>query len=436
MSVAGHRAVQGCLFWGRVCLKRRIMTTRGVLHSARCSVIALDVARTCFGRVNHGLPLAPRRSTRKTYRHQHREERIPVKMKLPSIAAVLSLLLASHLFAQSAVPDWVRVTDKTAFTPRDSCGELVYKDRMWILGGWMDSFQNPPRDVWSSADGKEWTRVTDAAAWKHADFPMTLVFKDRMWVMGGWHGGRLPHASASNAVWSSTDGADWKKETAAAGWSPRMAAGAAVFKDRMWILGGVQKYYYGDDDDLRNDVWSSADGVKWEAATAKAPWPARAYLQALVYNGKLWVLGGGNYVTRDPSLPASATPPKVVDKSFGYQAFNDVWSSPDGVNWTQETAAAQWPPRIWFSAAVYRDRMWVLGGWSNKAPGLTIGTTSGTPPFAEKRQEDRLKTETIWARRHEHSTYVFRDKLWVVGGHAAPLANDVWQLALPKDWPK
>ncbi len=109
-----------------------------------------------------------------------------------------------------------------------------------------------------------------------------------------------------------------------------MAGGVAVFKDRIWMLGGVQKYYFGDDNDLKNDVWSSVDGVHWERLTDKAPWSPRAYHQVVVHAGKLWVLGGGNY------LP-------------NYQVKNDVWSSSDGVHWELVTEQAPWPPRIWFS---------------------------------------------------------------------------------------
>ncbi len=340
------------------------------------------------------------------------------------------LLSACSAMAQADPPNWVLVSDKNAFTPRDSCGELVYKDRLWLMGGWMDSFKDPPRDVWSSPDGKEWTLVTKEAAWRHSDFPMTVVFKDRMWSMGGWHGGRLPHASASDSVWSSTDGADWKLEAEHAGWSPRMAGGLLVFNDRIWLFGGVQKYYFGNDDDLKNDVWSSADGIKWEQATAKAPWSPRAYLQVAALNGRMYVFGGGNY------LP-------------NYQAKNDVWSSDDGANWTLETESAPWPPRIWFSTAVYRDRIWVLGGSSSslvKTP--APNADGGEPKLVERRVWKNsndvwttkdgktwtpFKTETIWKERHEHSCYVFRDKLWVVTGHAAPLQNDVWTLDVPAD---
>ena len=51
-----------------------------------------------------------------------------------------------------APPNWVRVTDHAAWKPRDSCGEAVFRDRMWIMGGWFDSYSEPPRDVWSSPE--------------------------------------------------------------------------------------------------------------------------------------------------------------------------------------------------------------------------------------------------------------------------------------------
>lgn len=154
-------------------------------------------------------------------------------------------------------------------------------------------------------------------------------------------------------------------------------------------------------------------------ATANAPWAARAYHCALVFRDKIWVFGGGNY------LPT-------------YTGFNDVWSSPDGVDWTkvgdlvtdQVSDNAPWPPRIWFSAVEYRNCMWVLGGWSNN-PSKNWNDVWYTADGVNWKE---LKTKTIWSERHEHSTYVMDDKIWVVAGNACPLVNDVWQLRLPDDW--
>ena len=57
---------------------------------------------------------------------------------------------------EKQAPDWVKVTDQAGWQPRDSQGEVVYQDQLWLLGGWFNSFEAPPRDVWSSSDGLAW----------------------------------------------------------------------------------------------------------------------------------------------------------------------------------------------------------------------------------------------------------------------------------------
>jgi hypothetical protein len=339
---------------------------------------------------------------------------VPVK----SLALRWTLLTLSLLgaqvgvsFAQEQVLNWEKVTGSAGWQPRDSQGEVVYRNRLWLMGGWFDSYNAPPRDVWSSADGKNWQLVTNNAPWTHSDLPMTLVFDDKMWLMGGWHNGRLPGHSACNEVWWSTDGLNWKEATPHAGWSARLAAGAIVFRGKMWILGGTENYYFGDEKSLKHDVWSSADGKQWDLVTDNAGWPPRAYHAAVVHDGKMWVIGGGNYVPQ-------------------YRAFNDVWSSEDGKTWTRVTDAAAWHPRIWFSAVPYRDRMWVLGGWSNN-PSQNWGDVWSSK---DGKHWTELKSDRIWKARHEQSTYVFQDKIWVAGGHARPLSSEVWSLQIPPRW--
>ena len=323
------------------------------------------------------------------------------------------LLCTASAFGADKTPNRVKVTDKAEWQARDSSGELVYRDQLWIFGGWFDSFHAPPRDVWSSADGKSWKQVTAEAPWKYSDLPMTVVFKDKMWLMGGWYNGRLEGHGATNEIWSSTDGAKWELAEKGERWTPRIASGLVTFKDKMWILGGTENYYFGDESSSKNDVWSSSDGQNWTRVTEHAGWSPRAYHQAVVHDGKMWVMGGGNYVPK-------------------YSANNDVWSSEDGEHWTQVTEHAGWSPRDWFSAVVYRDRVWVLGGWSNE-PSKNHGDVWYSKDGKDWKE---FKTETIWKERHEHSTYVFQDKIWVVAGHAQPLSNEVWSLEVPKDYLK
>jgi hypothetical protein len=331
-------------------------------------------------------------------------------MKRILLPSLLLFFCIYHLPGQKTI-NWVKVADSTGWKARDSQGETVFRNKMWIFGGWHSSYNAPPRDVWSSSDGKSWNLVNPSAPWKHSDLPMSVSFKGKMWIMGGWYNGRLEGHSASNSVWSSRDGIKWEPVTAKAAWSPRCAAALVVFRGKMWIIGGTENYYFGDRSSLKNDVWYSSDGKSWKLATENAGWPPRAYHQAAVLNDKIYIFGGGNYVPE-------------------YFSFNDVWSSPDGVHWVQETASAPWHSRIWFSSVVYRHHIWLMGGWSNNPyknwPDVWYS--------ADGKNWEQLKSDISWKERHEHSAFVFRDRIFVAGGMNPPLTNDVWSLYVPRNW--
>jgi hypothetical protein len=142
--------------------------------------------------------------------------------------------------------------------------------------------------------------------------------------MGGWTNSPQGTSVATNDVWSSPDGVTWTQVNANAPWSARSAHSSLVFNNKMWILGGVDTTQPRD----LNDVWYSSDGVNW-TPVVPAPWAGRRGHTALVFSNKMYVLGAS-------------------DNGQG----NDVWSSPDGVTWTQVTANAPWPKRSWHQVIV------------------------------------------------------------------------------------
>jgi hypothetical protein len=102
----------------------------------------------------------------------------------------------------------------------------------------------------------------------------------------------------------------------------------------MWVIGGNNST--GD----KNDVWYSSDGVNWTRATDNAGWTARGDHTSVVFDNKMWVIGG-----------------------WDNKAKNDVWYSSDGVNWIRATAAAGWSARASHTSVVFDNKMWVIGGW-------------------------------------------------------------------------
>jgi len=290
---------------------------------------------------------------------------------------------------------WTRAPTRVIWPNRDSFTAAVFHDRLWVLGGWGTG---PLQDVWSSSDGIDWQAVGEAP-WPARKAHTTVVFRDRLWVLGGGTGG----TEQANDVWSSSDGVSWTQVVAEAPWSRRLNHASAVFKDRIWILGG-----WGGRD--LNDVWSSPDGQTWTPATAEAPWSGRNGHSVVVHDGRLWVLGGwGKGDTGDGNLndvwsspdgvrwervtPHAPWAPRnhqtavVWDgriwviggwgltegaSGAGEGNLNDVWWSADGATWRPATAQAQWLPRNGHASVVFQDRLWVIGGWSHNIGGTSV----------------------------------------------------------------
>jgi hypothetical protein len=288
-------------------------------------------------------------------------------------------------------PTWVKVRDESPWIARDSAGELVFKDRMWLLGGYIPELIN---DVWSSTDGTNWTKGGSVPCESGINIPVNLVYGGRMWVVCN-----------DGQLFSSEDGSHWDLVTNQAPWRGRYAAGGVAFAGKMWVMGGMKG------DHLFNDIWSSTDGVHWDLETEHAPWSRRQlFSMVTVYDDKIWLVGGG------------------ITVYHPFRAYNDVWNSPDGKNWSKVTDGTPWPARIWSSSVVYRNRLWVLGGFRSEPVWTNLDDAWYS---ADGAHWQKLETESIWSARHEISAYVFGGKLWVVAGNSWPLKNDVWCLEIP-----
>jgi len=154
----------------------------------------------------------------------------------------------------------------------------------------------------------------------------------KLWLVGG---SSVDPKRISNEVWyyhknEQTRIEEWVR-CKPGGFSPRMGHCVVDFQNKLWVLGG------SDGDSALNDVWSyDQSNQKWSQQTAKANWPARCMFAAAVTPAsagvfgfekeKMWIYGG----TDDPDI--------IVAKM-------DLWSTTDGVNWTEEKTLAMGPQR-------------------------------------------------------------------------------------------
>jgi Phage stabilisation protein/Kelch motif len=206
--------------------------------------------------------------------------------------------------------------------------------------------------------------------------------------------------------------------TNAAGFSKRYGVQACGFNGHLYVMGG----FTTQTNSPLNDVWTSIDGANWSRITANAPWAARGLGQAIVFNNKMWIMGG-----KTSTLGTNNT-------------FSDVWSTPDGINWTQ-TSASAWPGRSRFGLCIFNNLMWVAGGNAGIAGVNNIGTNLArsdvwySPDGITWTQATKNAT---WIARYSFAFFPAGGRLRVVGGSLAdPFSNatsDQWSSADGITW--
>jgi len=177
---------------------------------------------------------------------------------------------------------WTAVSEEAEFFKRSGHCAVVYNERIWIIGGGDKS--NCFNDIWSSGDGKGWEqrkKNDEEGFGRRKDFS-AIVFNGRMWVIGGTDGKKV-----FNDIWSSSNGTDWEQVTLSAKFGARHSFNIALYKQRLWIAGGM-----GPGGKKYNDVWSSTDAILWEEVSDKAEFPP-VYGHSLAAGfGKLYLIGG------------------------------------------------------------------------------------------------------------------------------------------------
>jgi hypothetical protein len=212
----------------------------------------------------------------------------------------------------------------------------------------------------------------------------------------------------------------WRQIPHTGTWAPRDGAGLLRLGDALYLLGG---WLHGP---VTNEVWKTVDLVNWEFL-GYAPWPARHGSGWLVHDNRLWVIGGDLY--------------------------NDVWSSPDGVQWTQEALAAPFGARYTPNAASINGEIFVYAGldWpaAEDCP-EQVSCARGLRSVWKSRdgRDWQLATpEVPWqGRALVHGSAVYQGQIWMIGGGlkvsiaGAPTVEtsaeftDIWSSADGQTW--
>lgn len=301
---------------------------------------------------------------------------------------------------------WVATTSNAPFHARYGLGGTVFNGKMWVIGGayGSGSVTNYLGDVWNSSNGSSWVSVGSPSFGPRYE-PQVLSFNNQLWLIGGNNSGTL-----KNDVWSSSNGSTWTNVLAynsvpgANQFSPREDFGAVVFNNLMWVVGGY------DGTNVLNDVWSSPDGINWTQVLAAAPFGVRCEFPLVSFNGSMFVISGGY------DLSTGSNPSAQLGRT-------DVWSSPDGTNWTQITNSVG--PYTYHQVVANGSLLWYTGGYN-----VPYGTIEDAALTSSNGITWATQSTLSFLQRFGHLSLSFNSEVWVIGGvnntGSLTYYNDVW----------
>jgi hypothetical protein len=316
---------------------------------------------------------------------------------------------------------FTRISENIAIPPRDGACSLVYGGYMWTLGGWNPDVKSlfpevTSNDVWRSSDGVAWEKMK-ANTFVDADtFNYSADWSGRHAMGCTTHGGKMlivggdPVHTPVRDVWSSTNGVKWERNAQNTAFPTRVFQQTFSFQDKLWVVGG--QTYMSEFTLAYPDVWNSVDGISWNRVTSSGP-PPRAMIHGeLAYKGRMWLVSGGLY--DDPNRPKRS-------------AYDDVWSSADGVSWRRELEHTPFSPRYFINVAIYDDRMWMMGGYNGTGNLGDVYYTSDGANWYE------AVTPPTLVGRHSASAWSYKGALyWGIGN--AELPQELWgKMGLPPE---
>ncbi len=134
---------------------------------------------------------------------------------------------------------YVPSASSTIFPARTYHGSVFFDNKTWVIGG------NDFKDVWSSSTGgQSWDTHPDYSSTESMDSRNAFKFDNTMWIVDAQNHGTDPlkvHSFNNNGVWQEIPSLAFNQQY--------VSHAAAVFKGKVWIIGG----YFSD------EVLSSVD---------------------------------------------------------------------------------------------------------------------------------------------------------------------------------
>ena len=281
---------------------------------------------------------------------------------------------------------------ETRFTPRDSFAHASLNGTHYVFGGYGPN-KKRLNDVYALQQG-QWSKV-GKGPFEPRNLARAVEHQGALYLIGG-HTKEVDGTFQSfDDVWR-FDGSQWTQLLAHAPFGPRAGFARASYRGDLYVMGGMNSTGCKNSDIIPHygDVWKSSDGLRWEKLPIS--FSPKSMMDAVVFKEHLLLVGGGVYQTNKP--------------------IGGVIEPLAGKNYKTNL-----PPRYFARATVFKDKLVVLGGWSDRNLNDVWTSNSG----------QRWKRQALppWSKRHEMAVFTEEDVLIVTGGlsdEKPALKNDMW----------
>jgi len=212
---------------------------------------------------------------------------------------------------------------------------------------------------------------------------------------------------------------DWEEVSSTVPWPPRDSHSVVVYQNKLWLMGGLNGndfvtkpgvVRYGEAPHF-SDIWVSEDGIDWNLVTDGAPWGERRSIQSVIFQDKILVIPGWG--------PWTGTK-------------NDIWSSEDGVHWNLINANPNFPPREGHQLIVFKDKLWLIGGVNYDKSEVKNDAWSSEDGI----NWSEVTSSAPWRPRWDHEVVLFKDELWLIGGMDLNdnVFSEIWSSEDGENW--
>ena len=230
---------------------------------------------------------------------------------------------------------WKSLPTINTWDPRNGHSLTKFHNKLVLTGGFNYS-KKFLGDVWvlNPANSiEEWECILPIAPWSGREGHKTIVFRDSLWIYGG-----VSSSGTNNDIWVSKDGINWEEVASSSSWSRRCFHNVQIYNDKLWLIAGSSTTEIAN-----NDMYVSSNGIDWDLFDGNLPISPRLGSGVTVFDNKLWLIGGSN----------------ANEQHF----YNDVWWFTEKEGWNQLLIDTPWKPRWGFNCVnVFNDKLVILCG--------------------------------------------------------------------------